>query len=309
MVVYKSILDPTYWNHTGPTFESHHNLFNLFNLINRPPAKEELSPDWPKIVSPVLETTPAISMGSTTPAISTESTMTPVTLITSTTTPSPSGPDLTSLILTVLTALCTEKNSTDTACVRARTQLQSLSLTKGDIVEEDPANPYDPLVLQNLLVSLINDQAAVNDRERQGRQTVQGFSWSSFLQAVRGINRFVKTISNSGDVVALLEDWLRRPAQKSVSTDQLKVFFDLFAMEALSALQRDVKLLEVSLFVLIGTLIALVLMLAVGWSVMSIRACRTERKAAKVKRQESDANTLLRNLQRSRRRQIMESQF
>ena len=309
MVVYKSILDPTYWNHTGPTFESHYNPFTLFNLINRPPAKEELSPDWPKVVSPVLETTPAISMGSTTPAISTESTMTPVTLITSTTTPSPSGPDLTSLILTVLTALCTEKNSTDTACVRARTQLQSLSLTKGDIVEEDPANPYDPLVLQNLLVSLINDQAAVNDRERQGRQTVQGFSWSSFLQAVRGINRFVKTISNSGDVVALLEDWLRRPAQKSVSTDQLKVFFDLFAMEALSALQRDVKLLEVTLFVLIGTLIALVLMLAVGWSVMSIRACRTERKAAKVKRQESDANTLLRNLQRSRRRQIMESQF
>ena len=309
MVVYKSILDPTYWNHTGPTFESHYNPFTLFNLINRPPAKEELSPDWPKVVSPVLETTPAVSMGSTTPAISTESTMTPVTLITSTTTPSPSGPDLTSLILTVLTALCTEKNSTDTACVRARTQLQSLSLTKGDIVEEDPANPYDPLVLQNLLVSLINDQAAVNDRERQGRQTVQGFSWSIFLQAVRGINRFVKTIGNSGDVVALLEDWLRRPAQKSVSTDQLKVFFDLFAMEALSALQRDVKLLEVTLFVLIGTLIALVLMLAVGWAVMSIRACRTERKAAKVKRQESDANTLLRNLQRSRRRQIMESQF
>ena len=311
MVVYKSILDPTYWNHTGPTFESHHNLFNLFNLINRPPAKEELSPDWPKVVSPVLETTPAVSMGSTTPAISTESPMTPVTLITSTTTPSPSGPDLTSLILTVLTALCMEKNSTDTACVRARTQLQSLSLSKGDIVEENPANQYDPVVLQNLLVSLINDQAAVNDRERQGRQSqsVQGFSWSVFLQAVRGINRFVKTISNSGDVVALLEDWLRRPAQKSVSTDQLKVFFDLFAMEALSALQRDVKLLEVTLFVLIGTLIALVLMLAVGWAVMSIRACRTERKAAKVKRQESDANTLLRNLQRSRRRQIMESQF
>ena len=303
MVVYKSILDPTYWNHTGPTFESHHNLFNLFNLINRPPAKEELSPDWPKIVSPVLETTPAISMVGEVE----ESTM--VTLITSSTTPSPSGSDLTYLILTVLTALCKEKSSTDTACVRARTQLQSLSLTKGDIVEEDPANPYDPLVLQNLLVSLINDQAAVNDRERQGRQTVQGFSWSSFLQVVRGINRFVKTISNSGDVVALLEDWLRRPAQKSVSTDQLKVFFDLFAMEALSALQRDVKLLEVTLFVLIGTLIALVLMLAVGWAVMSIRACRTERKAAKVKRQKSDADTLLRNLQRSRRQQIMESQF
>ena len=301
MVVYKSILDPTYWNHTGPTFESHHNLFNLFNLINRPPAKEELSPDWPKVVSPVLETTPAISMEVE------ESTM--VTLITSSTTPSPSGSDLTYLILTVLTALCKEKSSTDTACVRARTQLQSLSLTKGDIVEEDPANQYDPVVLQNLLVSLINDQAAVNDRERQGRQSVQGFSWSVFLQAVRGINRFVKTISNSGDVVALLEDWLRRPAQKSVSTDQLKVFFDLFAMEALSALQRDVKLLEVSLFVLIGTLIALVLMLGVGWSVMSIRACRTERKAAKVKRQKSDADILLRNVQRSRRQQIMESQF
>ena len=301
MVVYKSIFDPTYWNHSGPTFESHHNLFNLFNLISRPPAKEELSPDWPKVVSPVLVTTPAISMEVE------ESTM--VTLITSSTTPSPSGSDLTYLILTVLTALCKEKSSTDTACVRARTQLQSLSLTKGDIVEEDPANQYDPVVLQNLLVSLINDQAAVNDRERQGRQSVQGFSWSVFLQAVRGINRFVKTISNSGDVVALLEDWLRRPAQKSVSTDQLKVFFDLFAMEALSALQRDVKLLEVSLFVLIGTLIALVLMLGVGWSVMSIRACRTERKAAKVKRQKSDADILLRNLQRSRRQQIMESQF
>ena len=311
MVVYKSILDPTYWNHTGPTFESHHNLFNLFNLINRPPAKEELSPDWPKVVSPVLETTPAVSMGSTTPAISTESPLTPVTLITSTTTPSPSGPDLTSLILTVLTALCMEKNSTDTACVRARTQLQSLSLSKGDIVEENPANQYDPVVLQNLLVSLINDQAAVNDRERQGRQSqsVQGFSWSVFLQAVRGINRFVKTISNSGDVVALLEDWLRRPAQKSVSTDQLKVFFDLFAMEALNALQRDVKLLEVSLFVLIGVLIALVVTLGLGWSIMAIRACKTERKAAKVRRQKSDADILLRNLQRSRRQQIMESQF
>ena len=251
MVVYKSIFDPTYWNHSGPTFESH-----LFNLISRPPAKEELSPDWPKVVSPVLETTPAISMEVE------ESTM--VTLITSSTTPSPSGSDLTYLVLTVLTALCKEKSSTDTACVRARTQLQSLSLTKGDIVEEDPANQYDPVVLQNLLVSLINDQAAVNDRERQGRQSVQGFSWSVFLQAVRGIGRFVKTVSNSGDVVALLEDWLRRPAQKSVSTDQLKVFFDLFAMEALAALQRDVKLLEISLFVLIGTLIALVLMLGVG---------------------------------------------
>ena len=303
MVVYKSILDPTYWNHSGPSFESQHHIFNLFNLVGRSPAEEELSPSWPKVVTPESVTSPVISMVGEVE----ESTM--VTLITSSTTPSPSGSDLTYLILTVLTALCKEKSSTDTACVRARTQLQSLSLTKGDIVEEDPANPYDPLVLQNLLVSLINDQAAVNDRERQGRQTVQGFSWSIFLQAVRGINRFVKTIGNSGDVVALLEDWLRRPAQKSVSTDQLKVFFDLFAMEALSALQRDVKLLEVTLFVLIGTLIALVLMLAVGWSVMSIRACRTERKAAKVKRQESDANTLLRNLQRSRRRQIMESQF
>ena len=303
MVVYKSIFDPTYWNHSGPSFESQHHIFNLFNLVGRSPAEEELSPSWPKVVTPESVTSPVISMVGEVE----ESTM--VTLITSSTTPSPSGSDLTYLILTVLTALCKEKSSTDTACVRARTQLQSLSLTKGDIVEEDPANPYDPLVLQNLLVSLINDQAAVNDRERQGRQTVQGFSWSIFLQAVRGINRFVKTISNSGDVVALLEDWLRRPAQKSVSTDQLKVFFDLFAMEALSALQRDVKLLEVSLFVLIGTLIALVLMLGVGWSVMSIRACRTERKAAKVKRQKSDADILLRNLQRSRRQQIMESQF
>ena len=303
MVVYKSIFDPTYWNHSGPSFESQHHIFNLFNLVGRSPAEEELSPSWPKVVTPESVTSPVISMVGEVE----ESTM--VTLITSSTTPSPTGSDLTYLILTVLTALCKEKTSTDTACVRARTQLQSLSLTKGDIVEEDPANPYDPLVLQNLLVSLINDQAAVNDRERQGRQTVQGFSWSIFLQAVRGINRFVKTIGNSGDVVALLEDWLRRPAQKSVSTDQLKVFFDLFAMKALSALQRDVKLLEVSLFVLIGTLIALVLMLGVGWSVMSIRACRTERKAAKVKRQKSDADILLRNLQRSRRQQIMESQF
>ena len=303
MVVYKSIFDPTYWNHSGPSFESQHHIFNLFNLVGRSPAEEELSPSWPKVVTPESVTSPVINMVGEVE----ESTM--VTLITSSTTPSPSGSDLTYLILTVLTALCKEKSSTDTACVRARTQLQSLSLTKGDIVEEDPANQYDPVVLQNLLVSLINDQAAVNDRERQGRQSVEGFSWSVFLQAVRGINRFVKTISNSGDVVALLEDWLRRPAQKSVSTDQLKVFFDLFAMEALSALQRDVKLLEVSLFVLIGTLIALVLMLGVGWSVMSIRACRTERKAAKVKRQKSDADTLLRNLQRSRRQQIMESQF
>ena len=303
MVVYKSIFDPTFWNHSGPSFESQHHIFNLFNLVGRSPAEEELSPSWPKVVTPESVTSPVINMVGEVE----ESTM--VTLITSSTTPSPSGSDLTYLILTVLTALCKEKSSTDTACVRARTQLQSLSLTKGDIVEEDPANQYDPVVLQNLLVSLINDQAAVNDRERQGRQRVEGFSWSVFLQAVRGINRFVKTISNSGDVVALLEDWLRRPAQKSVSTDQLKVFFDLFAMEALSALQRDVKLLEVSLFVLIGTLIALVLMLGVGWSVMSIRACRTERKAAKVKRQKSDADTLLRNLQRSRRQQIMESQF
>ena len=297
MVVYKSIFDPTYWNHSGPSFESH-----LFNLISRSPAKEELSPTWPKVVTPELVTPPVINMVGEVE----ESTM--VTLITSSTTPSPSGSDLTYLILTVLSALCKEKGSTDTACVRARTQLQSLSLTKGDIVEEDPANQYDPVVLQNLLVSLINDQAAVNERERQGRQNVQGFSWSVFLQAVRGIGRFVKTVS-SGDVVELLEEWLRRPAQKSVSTDQLKVFFDLFAMEALSALQRDVKLLEISLFVLIGTLIALVLMLGVGWTVMSIRACRTEKKAAKVKRQRSDADILLRNLQRSRRQQITESQF
>ena len=297
MVVYKSIFAPTYWNHSGPSFESH-----LFNLISRPPAKEELSPTWPKVVTPELVTPPVINMVGEVE----ESTM--VTLITSSTTPSPSGSDLTYLILTVLSALCKEKGSTDTACVRARTQLQSLSLTKGDIVEEDPANQYDPVVLQNLLVSLINDQAAVNERERQGRQNVQGFSWSVFLQAVRGIGRFVKTVS-SGDVVELLEEWLRRPAQKSVSTDQLKVFFDLFAMEALAALQRDVKLLEISLFVLIGTLIALVLMLGVGWTVMSIRACRTEKKAAKVKRQRSDADILLRNLQRSRRQQIMESRF
>ena len=298
MVVYKSIFDPTYWNHSGPSFESH-----LFNLISRPPAKEELSPTWPKVVTPELVTPPVINMVGEVE----DSTM--VTLITSSTTQNPGGSDLTFLILTVLTALCKEKGSTDTACVRARFQLQSLSLTRADVVEENPADQYDPVVLQNLLVSLINDQAAVNERERQGRQNLQGFSWSVFLQAVRGIGRFVKTVSNSGDVVELLEEWLRRPAQKSVSTDQLKVFFDLFAMEALSALQRDVKLLEISLFVLIGTLMALVLMLGIGWTIMSIRACRTEKKAAKVKRRRSDADILLRNLQRSRRQQIMESQF
>ena len=298
MVVYKSIFDPTYWNHSGPSFKSH-----LFNLISRPPAEEELSPSWPKVVTPELVTPPVSNM------VGEVENSTMVTLITPSTTQNPGGSDLTFLILTVLTALCKEKSSTDTACVRARSQLQSLSLTRADVVEENPADQYDPVVLQNLLVSLINDQAAVNERERQGRQNLQGFSWSVFLQAVRGIGRFVKTVSNSGDVVELLEEWLRRPAQKSVSTDQLKVFFDLFAMEALSALQRDVKLLEISLFVLIGTLMALVVMLGIGWTIMSIRACRREKKAAKVKRQRSDADILLRNLQRSRRQQIMESQF
>ena len=298
MVVYKSIFDPTYWNHSGPSFESH-----LFNLISRPPAEEELSPSWPKVVTPELVTPPVNNMVGEVE----DSTM--VTLITSSTTPNPGGSDLTFLILTVLTALCKEKGSTDTACVRARSQLQSLSLARADVVEEDPADQYDPVVLQHLLVSLINDQSAVNEREREGRQNVQGFSWSVFLQAVRGIGRFVKSVSNSGDVVGLLEEWLRRPAQKSVSPDQLKVFFDLFAMEALYALQRDVKLLEISLFVLIGTLLALVVMLGIGWTIMCIRACRKDKKAAKVKRQRSDADILLRNLQRSRRQQIMESQF
>ena len=298
MVVYKSIFDPTYWNHSGPSFESH-----LFNLISRPPAEEELSPSWPKVVTPELVTPPVNNMVGEVE----DSTM--VTLITSSTTQNPGGSDLTFLILTVLTALCKEKGSTDTACVRARSQLQSLSLARADVVEEDPADQYDPVVLQHLLVSLINDQSAVNEREREGRQNVQGFSWSVFLQAVRGIGRFVKSVSNSGDVVELLEEWLRRPAQKTVSPDQLKVFFDLFAMEALYALQRDVKLLEISLFVLIGTLLALVVMLGIGWTIMCIRACRRDKKAAKVKRQRSDADILLRNLQRSRRQQIMESQF
>ena len=303
MVVYKSIFDPTFWNHSGPSFESQHHIFNLFNLVSRSPAEEELSPSWPKVVTPELVTPPVNNMVGEVE----DSTM--VTLITSSTTPNPGGSDLTFLILTVLTALCKEKGSTDTACVRARSQLQSLSLARADVMEEDPADPYDAGVLQHLLVSLINDQSAVNQREREGRQNVQGFSWSVFLQAVRGIGRFVKSVSNSGDVVGLLEEWLRRPAQKSVSTDQLKVFFDLFAMEALSALQRDVKLLEISLFVLIGTLLALVVMLGIGWTIMCIRACRRDKKAAKVKRQRSDADILLRNLQRSRRQQIMESQF
>ena len=306
MVFHKSIFDPTYWketNHSAPSFESH-----LWNLIIRPPAKEVLNPSWPRVV-----TTEIAALESVTPSVSNmvvdveDTTM--VTLITPSTTQNPGGSDLSFLILTVMTALCKEKGSADPACVRARSQLQSLSLTRADVVEENPADQYDPVVLQNLLVSLINDQAAVNERGRQGRQNVQGFSWPVFLQAVRGIGRFVKTVSNSGDVVGLLEEWLRRTAQKSVSTEQLKVFFDLFAMEALSALQKDVRLLEISLFVLIGTLIALVVMLGIGWTIMSIRACRKDKKAAKVKCQRSDADILLRNLQRSRRQQLMESQF
>ena len=303
MVVYKSIFDPTFWNHSGPSFESQHHIFNLFNLVGRSPAEEELSPSWPKVVTPESVTPPVINMVGEVE----DSTM--VTLITSSTTPSPGGSDLTFLILTVLSALCKEKGSTDTACVRARSQLQSLSLTRADVGVEDPADPYDAGALQHLLVSLINDQSAVNQREREGRQNVQGFSWSVFLQAVKGIGRFVKSVSNPGDVVELLEEWLRRPAQKTVSPDQLKVYFDLFAMEALYALQHDVKLLEVSLFVLIGTLLALVVLLGIGWTIMCIRACRKEKKVAKVKRQRSDADILLRNLQRSRRQQIMESQF
>ena len=303
MVVYKSIFDPTFWNHSGPSFESQHHIFNLFNLVGRSPAEEELSPSWPKVVTPESVTPPVINMVGEVE----DSSM--VTLITSSTTPSPGGSDLTFLILTVLSALCKEKGSTDSACVRARSQLQSLSLTRADVGVEDPADPYDAGTLQHLLVSLINDQSAVNQREREGRQNVQGFSWSVFLQAVKGIGRFVKSVSNPGDVVELLEEWLRRPAQKTVNPEQLKVYFDLFAMEALYALQHDVKLLEVSLFVLIGTLLALVVLLGIGWSIMCIRACRKDKKVAKVKRQRSDADILLRNLQRSRRQQIMESQF
>ena len=303
MVVYKSIFDPTYWNHSGPSFESQHHIFNLFNLVGRSPAEEELSPSWPKVVTPESVTPPVINMVGEVE----DSSM--VTLITSSTTPSPGGSDLTFLILTVLSTLCKEKGSTDSACVRARSQLQSLSLTRTDVGVEDPADPYDAGTLQHLLVSLINDQSAVNQREREGRQNVQGFSWSVFLQAVKGIGRFVKSVSNPGDVVELLEEWLRRPAQKTVNPEQLKVYFDLFAMEALYALQHDVKLLEVSLFVLIGTLLALVVLLGIGWSIMCIRTCRKDKKVAKVKRQRSDADILLRNLQRSRRQQIMESQF
>ena len=267
-----------------------------------------LNPSWPRVVTPDIAALESVTPTVSNMVVDVEDT-TMVTLITPSTTQNPGGSDLSVLILTVLTALCKRKGSADPACVQARSQLQSLSLARVDDVEENPADQYNPIVLQNLLVSLINDQASVNERGRQGRQNVQGFSWSVFLQAVRGIGRFVKTVSGSGDVVGLLEEWLRRPAQKQVSTDQLKVFFDLFAMEALSAIQRDVKLLEISLFVLIGTLMALVVMLGIGWTIMSIRACRREKKAAKVKRQRSDADILLRNLQRSRRQQLMESQF
>ena len=294
MVFNRSIFDPSFWRES--------------NLIIRPPAEEVLNPSWPRVVTPDIAALESVTPTVSNMVVDVEDT-TMVTLITPSTTQNPGGSDLSVLILTVLTALCKRKGSADPACVQARSQLQSLSLARVDDVEENPADQYNPIVLQNLLVSLINDQASVNERGRQGRQNVQGFSWSVFLQAVRGIGRFVKTVSGSGDVVGLLEEWLRRPAQKQVSTDQLKVFFDLFAMEALSAIQRDVKLLEISLFVLIGTLMALVVMLGIGWTIMSIRACRREKKAAKVKRQRSDADILLRNLQRSRRQQLMESQF
>ena len=285
------------------------------NLIIRPAAKKVSNPFyvpgtlfWPSVVKSTTEDLESVTPTVSNMVVDVEDT-TMVTLITPSTTQNPWGSDLSVLILTVLTALCKRKGSADPACVQARSQLQSLSLARVDDVEENPADQYNPVVLQNLLVSLINDQASVNERGRQGRQNVEGFSWSVFLQAVRGIGRFVKTVSNSGDVVGLLEEWLRRPAQKQVTSDQLKVYLDIFAMEALSAIQRDVKLLEISLFVLIGTLMALVVMLGTGWTIMSIRACRREKKAAKVTRQRSDADILLRNLQRSRRRQIMESQF
>ena len=78
------MVDPTYWNHSGPSFESH-----LFNLISRPPAEEELSPSWPKVVTPELVTPPVINMVGEVE----ESTM--VTLITSSTTQNPGGSDLT----------------------------------------------------------------------------------------------------------------------------------------------------------------------------------------------------------------------
>ena len=285
------------------------------NLIIRPAAKAESNPFyvpgtlfWPRVVTPDIA-----ALKSVTPTVIDmgldieDTTLSPI--LPPSTTQSPVGSDLSVLILTVLTALCQRKGSADPACVQARSQLRGLSLSKVDNVQESPTDQYNPVVLQNLLVSLINDQASENERGRQGRQNVQGFSWSVFLQAVRGIGRFVKTVSGSGDVVGLLEEWLRRPAQKQVSPDQLKVFLDIFAMEALSAIQRDVKLLEISLFILIGTLMALVVILGIGWSVTSIRACRKEKKAARVKRKRSDADILLRNLQRSRRQQIMESQF
>ena len=155
MVFHKSIFDPTYWketNHSAPSFESH-----LWNLIIRPPAKEVLNPSWPRVVTPEISVLESVTPPVSNMVVDVEDT-TMVTLITPSTTQSPGGSDLTFLILTVLTALCKEKSSADTACVRARSQLQSLSLARADVVEEDPADQYDPVVLQHLLVSLINDQ-------------------------------------------------------------------------------------------------------------------------------------------------------
>ena len=232
-------------------------------MIIRPPAKEVLNPSWPRVVTPDIA-----ALESVTPTVINmvvdmeDTTLSPI--LPPSTTQSPVGSDLSVLILTVLTALCKRKGSADPACVQARSRLRGLSLAKVNDVEESPTDQYNSVVLQNLLVSLINDQASENERGRQGRQNVQGFNWSVFLQAVKGIGRFVKTVSGSGDVVGLLEEWLRRPAQNQISTDQLKVFLDIFAMEALSAIQRDVKLLEISLFILIGTLMALVVILGIG---------------------------------------------
>ena len=276
------------------------------NHIIRPVAKEVSNHSWPSIVK-----SDTAELRSLTPTVSEmeETTLTPILPPSSTQSPVGSGSDLSVLILSVLTALCQRKGSSDSACIQARSQLRGLSLSNLEEVQESPKDQYDPAVLQNLLVSLINDQASENERERQGRQNLQGFSWSTFLQAVRGIGRFVKTVSGSGDIVGLLEEWLRRPAQQKVSTDQLKVFLDIFTMEALSALQRDVKLLEISLFILIGTLMALVVVLGIGWTVTSVRACKKERKFEKIRRQRSDTDVLLRNLQRSRRQQLVESQF
>ena len=88
MVVYKSIFDPTYWNHSGPSFESH-----LLNLIIRSPAEEVQNPSWPRVVTPDIAALESVTPSVSNMVVDVEDT-TMVTLITPSTTQNPGGSDL-----------------------------------------------------------------------------------------------------------------------------------------------------------------------------------------------------------------------